>query len=117
MWRRILLIILAIMIFIGVVGSAGTYTVAARDPFLPGDWLFPAQIWSEQTWSLTYNDDQVQRTAILLSLLERRLDGLEALQGTNRERLALSYVDAALDQPPVPATQRVSADSSCSLDA
>ena len=96
--RRILLIILAIFIFLGVVGGAGTYIIAARDPFLPGDRLFPAQLWSEQTWSLTFNEDPVQRTAILLSILERRLDSLEALQGTDQEFLALYYVDAALDQ-------------------
>ncbi|MCA9977879.1 MAG: hypothetical protein KC413_19095, partial [Anaerolineales bacterium] len=96
--RRILLIILAIFIFMGVVGAAGTYTIAARDSFIPGDRLFPAQVWSEQTWSLAFNKDQEQRAAILLAILERRLDGLEAVQGTNREMLALSYVDAALDQ-------------------
>jgi len=67
--RRILLITLAVFVFAGVVGGAGSYVVAERGPFVPGDLLFPAQWWSEQMWSLALNDDSVERAAILLNIL------------------------------------------------
>ena len=83
--RRFLLISLALLLFIGVVGGAGTYVMAGKAPFLPGDWLFPVQIWSEQVWGLTFNNDATARADVLLNLLERRLDDLEAVRGTPNE--------------------------------
>ncbi|MCP4428031.1 MAG: hypothetical protein GY803_26395, partial [Chloroflexi bacterium] len=96
--RRFLLTALAIILFLAVVGGAGTYVVAARAPFQPGNMLYAAQLWSEQQWGLSYNRDAVNRAGTLLILLERRLDDLEAVRGTKHELLALTYVDAALDQ-------------------
>ncbi len=96
--RRFLLISLALLLFIGVVAGAGAYVMASKAPFLPGDWLFPTQIWAEQVWGLTFNHDAASRADVLLNLLERRLDNLEAVRGTADEWPALVIITNAMNQ-------------------
>ncbi len=95
--RRFFLISFALLLFVGVVGGTATYVMAGKAPFLPGSWLFPAQLWSEQQWGLAFNVDAAERAAVFLNLLERRLDDLEASLGTEHELIALTYLDRALD--------------------
>ncbi len=98
MIRRILLTILALLLFLSIVGGAVSYTIMVKAPFLPGDKLFQTQLWSEQFWYVTLTLDKTERAWLLLDLLERRIDNIEGVRGTANEMRALVYFDAALDQ-------------------
>ena len=83
--------------------------LAVVAPFLPGNILFPIQIFSEQKATLIYTDP-VGRSSYSLDLLERRILNLSARAGTNHELIALEYLNHAVDQATL-AISQVSAES------
>jgi len=97
MMRRLLIAVSALAIFFVIVGASVTYSLALNTPHLPGDPLYPAQLASEQFWGLALNLNKADRAGVRLNLLARRLDDLEAVQGTSNEVAALNYFDEALN--------------------
>lgn len=96
MIRRILIILLAIILFTGIVVGAVSYSVASQGPYMPGDRFFHAQINAEQLWLNQLMRAGEPRANSLLNLLERRIDNLELLLGSKNQHLALAYLDEAL---------------------
>lgn len=66
--------------------------------YLPGDQFFRAQNNSEQLWLNHLVRVGEPRANSLLDLLERRIDNLEVLLGSDAQRLALAYLDNAFNQ-------------------
>ncbi|MFQ5399379.1 MAG: hypothetical protein ACE5E7_07245 [Anaerolineae bacterium] len=97
MMRRLLIAVSALAIFFVIIGASVTYSLALNTPHLPGDPLYPAQLASEQFWGLALNLNKADRAGVRLNLLARRLDDLEAVQGTSNELAALNYFDDALN--------------------
>ena len=96
MLRRILIILLAVFLFISIVGGAISYSVAYTGPYVPGDRFFRAQANAEQLWLNRLVQAGEPRANSLLDLLERRVDNLELLLGSEHQHLALAYLDTAL---------------------
>ena len=72
-------------------------TLAVMAPFHPGDFLFPIQDFTEQQVSIIYFDP-VSLANYGLDLLERRINDISSIAGTNNELISLEYLDRALDQ-------------------
>ncbi|MCA9947987.1 MAG: hypothetical protein KC449_31105, partial [Anaerolineales bacterium] len=95
MLRRILIILLALFLFIDIVGGAVSFSVARSGPYVPGDRFFRGQTNAEQLWLNRLVRAGEPRANSLLDLLERRVDNLELLLGSANQRLALAYLDNA----------------------
>ena len=98
MLRRILIILLAIILFTGIVAGAVSYSTARSGPYLPGERFFAAQTRAEQLWLNRLVRAGEPRANSLLDLLERRVDNLDAALGGEYQLVALSYLDIALNQ-------------------
>ncbi len=83
------------LIILCLMTSAVTLAVAA--PFHPGNVFFPLQSFSEQQVSIIFLDP-VRLADYGLDLLERRINDLGMLAGSKSERVALGYLDTALNQ-------------------
>ena len=88
--RRLLLGITAVLVFVGIVGTATTYSLALNATYVPGDTLFAVQDVSEQLWGVRFNGDSEDRAQVQLSLFAHRLDDLAVVQGTADEVTAVS---------------------------
>ncbi|GAB4266197.1 MAG: hypothetical protein Kow0080_07250 [Candidatus Promineifilaceae bacterium] len=93
--KRILIIVLLTVLFLGIAGGGGSYSLALNAPYSPGDTLYGVQLASEQLWALSFNSNPVDRANVLLELLSRRLDDLFIVVGTSNEPVALTAVDNA----------------------
>ncbi|MCP4416501.1 MAG: hypothetical protein GY805_07760, partial [Chloroflexi bacterium] len=98
MMRRILIVVLAVVLFVDIVAGAVSYSVARSGPYLPGNRFFRAQINSEQLWFSRLVRAGEPLANSLLNLLERRVDNLEAVLDGENQRLALAYLDGAFNQ-------------------
>ncbi|MEJ2748206.1 MAG: hypothetical protein P8183_09910 [Anaerolineae bacterium] len=96
--RRSFLNIAGLVLFLGIVGSAATYSLALNAPYVPGNALFPVQDMSEQLWGVGFNGDSVDRAQVQLSLLAHRLDDLAVLQGTTDELTAVHTLTRAYNR-------------------
>lgn len=96
--RRLFLGMAALVVFLAIVGSAATYSLALNAPYVPGNVLFAVQDVSEQLWGVSFNGDSVDRAQVQLSLLAHRLDDLAALQGTADELTAVTILTRAYNR-------------------
>jgi hypothetical protein len=96
--RRSLLGIGALLVFVGIVGTATTYSLALNAPYKPGNALFAVQDVSEQLWGVQFNRDNVDRAQVQLSLFAHRLDDLAVVQGTVDEVTAVSALTRAYNR-------------------
>ncbi len=93
--RRLVFSFIVLFLFLTVVGGALSYNLVKKSPYLPGDALFPVQVISEHIWGEKTIFDKTQRADVLLTVLARRLDEMEAVTGVSAELVAVQYVDAA----------------------
>ncbi|MBP7591870.1 MAG: cytochrome c3 family protein, partial [Chloroflexi bacterium] len=98
MIRRIVLITLGVVLFLTVVGSAATYTLADNGKNLPGDKWFDTQWAAEQFWMYRMQPSSLSRAEKSLDLLSRRLDNIESCQALTCTGSALNYMDFAFGQ-------------------
>ncbi len=96
--RRYTLIILAIVLFISIVGSTFTYSLVVNAPYIPGDGLFPVQAFSERLWGLGLNGDPSSRADVWLGILAQRIQDMAAVRGTDAEETAVAYFQHAVTE-------------------
>ena len=96
--RRLFFGIATLLVFMGIVGTATTYSMALNAPYRPGEALFVMQDVAEQLWGVRFNGDSVNRAQVQLSLLAHRLDDLAVVQGTRDEVTAVSALTRAYNR-------------------
>jgi len=72
MFRRIVLVITGLLLFIAIVGSAVSFSFARNGPHLPGAKLFSQQLTSEQVWKVRLIRPLVPRADSVLDLFEKQ---------------------------------------------